>query len=83
MSSRKPPFVLVPDTVSHDTIACLETLLAQARRGQVIGLAYVAMLRKRAYIVNTAGEGYRNPTFSRGCVQALNDELGRRIQGGD
>lgn len=80
---RKSPFILVPDTVSHDTIECLESLLRQARRGQVIGLAYAAMLRKRAYVVNAAGEAYRNPTFSRGCVQALDDELGKRIRGGD
>jgi hypothetical protein len=77
----KGPFVLIPDSVSHDTVQCLETLLQQAKRGQVIGVAYVAMLRRRAYIVNTAGEGYRNPTFARGCVAALDDELSTRIRG--
>jgi hypothetical protein len=83
MTARKPPFILVPDTISHDTVECLEALLVQAKRGQVIGLAYAAMLRKRAYIVNAAGEAHRNPTFGRGCVQALDDELGKRIRGGD
>jgi hypothetical protein len=77
---RKNPFGLVPNDVSSDTVKCLETLLEQARRGQVLGLAYAAMLRKRAYVVNAAGEAHRNPTFARGCVQALDDELGRRIR---
>jgi hypothetical protein len=80
---RKPPFGLVPNDVSTDTVECLETLLEQAKRGQVIGLAYAALLRKRAYVVNASGEAHRNPTFSRGCVQALCDELGRRIRGDD
>lgn len=77
----KKPFVLLPHSVSHDTVECLETLLSEAKRGQVIGIAYAAMLRKRAYVVNTAGEAHRSPTFSRGCVMALSDEIGRRIRG--
>ena len=32
----KPPFSLVPDTLSHDTVSCLETLLEHARAGEVI-----------------------------------------------
>jgi hypothetical protein len=79
----KPPFILVPDSVSHDTIECLEMLLAQARLGQVIGIAYAAMLRKRAYITNTAGEAHRNPTFSRGMVATLDDQLAAKVRGGD
>lgn len=79
----KLPFVLVPDTVSHDTVECLEMLLDQARRGQVIGIAYAVMLRKRAYITNTAGEAHRNPTFSRGMIATLDDQLGSRVRGGN
>lgn len=77
----RPPFQLVQDTISRDTVECLEDLLAQARRGQVIGLAYVAMMKKREFIVNTAGEAYRNPTFTRGMVSALDDQLGERVKG--
>lgn len=79
----KPPFVLVADSVSTDTISCLETLLRHARKGEVIGVAYAAMLKKRAFIVNTAGEAHRNPTFSRGMVAALDDQLAQRIRGGN
>lgn len=79
---KRPPFILVPDTVSHDTVTCLELLLDAAKRGEVIGLAYAAMLKRRAYITNTAGEAYRNPTFSRGMIAALDDQLGRHVQGG-
>lgn len=79
----KPPFVLIPDTISHDTVECLEVLLDQARRGQVIGLAYAAMLRKRAYITNTAGEAHRNPTFSRGMIATLDDQLAGNVRGGN
>jgi hypothetical protein len=78
----KPPFVLVPDEVSTDTVEALELLLREARRGQVIGIAFAAMLKRRAFIVNTAGEAHRNPTFSRGMVAALDDQLAQRVRGG-
>jgi hypothetical protein len=78
----RPPFVLVPDTVSRDTVKCLEILLDQARRGEIIGIAYAVMLKKRAYITNSAGEAYRNPTFSRGMIATLDDQLAGRVRGG-
>jgi len=78
----KAPFILVPDVVSNDTVECLELLLRRARKGEVIGLAYAAMLKKRAYIVNTAGTAHESPTFARGMIRALDDQLGERIRGG-
>lgn len=78
----KPPFILIPDTISNDTVKCLEQLLDHAKRGDVIGIAFAAMLKRRGYIVNTAGEAHRNPTFARGMVSALNDQLGKRVRGG-
>jgi hypothetical protein len=77
------PFLLVPDTVSNDTVECLKQLLHQARKGEVIGLAYAAMLKKKAYIVNTTGEAHASPTFARGMVAALDDQLGGRVRGGN
>src|SRR5262249_2883604 len=77
-----PPFVLVADTISTETIACLETLLEHAKAGDIIGIAYTCMLKRRGYIANSAGEAYRNPTFTRGMVRALDDQLAQRIRGG-
>lgn len=77
------PFILVQDTVSNDTVECLKMLLRQARNGEVIGIAYAAMLRQRSYIVNTAGEAHDSPTFTRGMVAALDDKLSERIRGGN
>lgn len=79
----KPPFLLVPDQISSDTIQCLETLLAHARSGEVIGIAFAAALKRRAYITNTAGECHRSPTWARGLVAALDDQLALRIRGGN
>jgi hypothetical protein len=75
----KPPFTLVADTVSTDTVECLQLLLKRARRGEVIGIAFCAMLKQRAYIVNTAGVAHESPTFARGMVAALDDSLSNRI----
>jgi len=41
------------------------------------------MLKRRGYIVNSAGEAHRNPTFSRGMLLALDDQLSTRIRGGN
>jgi len=76
----KPPFTLIPDSLSHDTERALEQLLDMARTGELIGVAFAAMLKRRKYFVNTAGEAHRNPTFARGMVQALDDELGQRAR---
>lgn len=77
----KRPFKLVPDHISHDTRKCLEQLAQHAEDGELIGIAYAVMYRGRNFIVNTAGEFHRNPTFARGAVAALDDELSRMVWG--
>lgn len=71
----KPPFRLVPDDLSHDTVAALQSLLDDAKEGRVIGVAFAAMYKRREFIVNTAGEAHRNPVFTRGMLACLNDTL--------
>lgn len=77
------PFRLIqhPGALSEDTVACLQELLFEAKQGQLIGVAFAAMYRRRKYIVDTTGEAYRNPTFARGMVDALHDLLGKRARG--
>lgn len=78
----RAPFVLhTAINVSKDTIECLEALLKQAKAGEVIGVAYCAMHKKRRYVVHTCGEAHRNPTFTRGMLAALDDNLSHRVQG--
>ena len=78
----KPPFRLVAlDHVSTDTVSCLRDLLQRAERGEVIGVAYAAMHKRRKYTVHVCGEADRNPTFARGMVGALGDELSKRVWG--
>lgn len=79
----KTPFILISDTVSNETVKALEQLLREARTGELIGIAFAAMVKKRGYIVNSAGEAFRNPTFSRGMLRALDDRLGERVRGGN
>lgn len=77
----RPPFRLLEDSLSRDTVEALEQLLDGARKGEVIGIAFAAMLKRRVYITNVAGEAYRNPTFCRGMVGALADSLAVRMRG--
>lgn len=76
----KPAFRLVVlDGVSKDTVECLEALLTRARRGEVIGAALCALYRNRQYSVHACGEAHRNPTFTRGVVNALDDHLAHQV----
>lgn len=74
----KPPFTLVRSQVSHDTVEALEFLLHEAKRGEVIGIAYGAMMKRRSCIVDTAGEAYRNPLFALGVVCMLSNDIAKR-----
>uniref|UniRef100_C5CJM3 Uncharacterized protein n=1 Tax=Variovorax paradoxus (strain S110) TaxID=543728 RepID=C5CJM3_VARPS len=66
---------LVPDNISHDVAEALETLLDLAKRGEVTGIAFACTMRKMRYITNVAGHCYRHPTYARGMVAFLSDQL--------
>lgn len=77
------PYQLVRDYISRDVIDALTVLLEGAKSGDVTGLAFAATLRKRRYVTNVAGLLYKNPSFARGCVSALDDELAGIVHGRD
>lgn len=77
------PYQLVHDFVSRDTVTALETLLDGARRGEVTGIAFAVTLKRNRYITNVAGLAFKNPTFARGMVSTLSDELASLIHGRD
>lgn len=78
---RRPYTLAAVDVVSRDTIECLSALLEAAKRGEVIGVCYAAMHKKRQYTVHACGEAHRNPTFSSGMVGALWFDLQRQARG--
>lgn len=41
----RTPFQLVTDRLSGDTLQCLEELKEQAEKGEVLGMAFVAMVK--------------------------------------
>lgn len=71
------PLVLSHKRISTDTVDALHHLLAEAKAGEVIGLAVVAMYRGREFAVATVDEENRSPTFTRGMVAALDDQPGK------
>lgn len=73
------PFQLVRNGFSEDTVKTLEHLLAEAKKGNMIGMAFVAMYQRREYTAHAAGEARRNPTFTRGMLASLDDFLGEMI----
>lgn len=78
--SRRPPFRLVNDSLSTDTVEAIQELLQLAEAGEVVGIAFVAMFKRRQFIADAAGECHRNPVFTRGMVGALDDCLAERMR---
>jgi len=70
-------FRLMRGSVSKDVVEVLELMLENARTGSITGIAVAATMRKSRYITTIAGHCLVNPTFARGMVLSLSDELGQ------
>ena len=75
------PSELVRDSISHDLVKALEELLDIAKSGEAVGLVFGLMFKRKRYIVDCAGEVWRNPTFARGVVCAIDDRLREMVHG--
>lgn len=69
------PYRLIPDTVSRDVVEAMETLLIGAQNGEIIGLAFVAVLKQRRFVTDVAGYCFKNASHTRGMVLSLDDKL--------
>ena len=69
------PFKVVGNVVCADTVEALEALLYEAERGDITGIAFVCTRPHSRYITDVVGSCYENPTFARGMVAFLADEL--------
>lgn len=76
----KPPFRLVQDSLSKETVVALTELLQQARLGQIYGIAFVAMVKGRYFIAGTAGECGRNLDYTRALLLRLDDQLSDQLR---
>lgn len=78
---RRPFKLIAINGVSRDTVECLRMLLEQAEKGEIIGVSYAAMHRKRHFTTHSCGETHRNPVFASGMVGALWFDLQRQARG--
>lgn len=65
----------LPAPVSHETVRALEKLLADARSGNILGVAYVALGPRGAYVADAVGLAYADPIRTRGTLFALAAKL--------
>lgn len=75
------PYHLVRDYISRDVIEALTALLDGAKTGDVTGIAFACTLKRNRYITNVAGRCYKDATFTRGMLGALDDELAGIVHG--
>jgi len=69
-------YQLVADNIPReDVVEALTALLHEAKKGEITGIAFACTRPRQRYITNVAGACYKNPTFARGMVGFLSDEL--------
>jgi len=73
-------YQLIQESISTDTVEALEQMLVSARQGNVTGIAFVLLLKRRKFLIDCAGEACADPTMVRGCVAVLDDHLGDLIR---
>lgn len=78
---RQGVYHLVPDSLSEDTIDALHVMHSRAKQGQILGIAYVVMYKRREFATGATGECRNNPIFTRGMVASLDDALATLING--
>lgn len=66
--------------VDVDVVETLAFLLQEAKEGRLTGISYAAVRQDKSFIVDAAGESYRNPVRALGEVHMLADELTRRLR---
>ena len=67
--------------VCHETISTLKKLLAMAQSGRCVGFCYSACLPNNNYQVGTTGRFAESPTYARGAIAAIEDELREMVHG--
>lgn len=67
--------LLLENYGSESTVTTLETLLEDARNGDLSGIAFVALGKRRKFVCGATGEARRNPVFARGMLACLDDAL--------
>lgn len=75
----KTPFKFVGVEPSHHTIEMVKQLHAEARSGEIIGLAFSAMRRGGSFTIGFVGECRRSPAFTLGTVNVMEYELVRTL----
>lgn len=72
---QKKILQLVPFQVSSDTVSELRTLLEQAEKGELIGLAYVGMYRGSDYDADVVGTCRRSTDICQAMLRRLERAL--------
>ena len=66
--------------VQRDVVAICKTLLEGAENGEIVGIAFAAVLQRQRFVTDVAGTCERNLTHTRGMVRALDDKLRYRFE---
>ena len=75
-------FHLVHTPISRDTLESFNTLAHGAAQGLFIGGAFIVLMPRKRYIVDTCGQLAKEPELARGLLRSLDDELREMVRAG-
>lgn len=65
--------------VDHDTVALLNDLLAQAKKGEIEGIACMCIHPDRRYSTNCVGQAKDEPALTIGVLYLMQQDLAAQI----
>ncbi len=83
MSAKQKVVELVPGYISTDTVKLLEDMTAKAKRGDIVGVTFVAMEPGFVYEYGFSGIATEYPEFALGAVSRLEKRIHKYIDEGE
>lgn len=80
---RRPFRLVLSLDGSNDVKRCLRARLKEAESGEMIGVALVAMYRRREWDYEACGEAHRNKAWTLGMLEAFQAKLAADINNGE
>jgi hypothetical protein len=66
---------LTGEYISNDTIEVLRDILELAERGNIIGIAFITLHKRRGYSLGWAGQADKDPVITLGALHRLLAEV--------
>ena len=80
MGARPELAVVGGEQSDQDTVAALRILLSLAERGEIVGVAYVALHKGSCYSGDVTGSARDRPIYALGLAHVLEESVAKLVR---